>query len=97
MPTYEYQCKSCGYRFDEFLMMKDRRKPEKKPCPECGEKTVKQGFFTPPVGGHDATLKPSSDFKELINSVKNNGAVPKRYHDNLDRAANRDGRSYRTQ
>lgn len=97
MPTYEYHCTSCGYRFDEFLKMKDRGKPEKRACTECGEKKIKQGFFTPPVGGTDATLKPSSDFKEILNSVKHNGAVPKKFHDNIDRAANRDGRSYRTQ
>ena len=77
--------------------MKDRGKPEKKACSECGEKTIKQGYFTPPVGGADATLGPSSDFKEIINNMKHGGHVPKRYHDNLDRAANRDGRSYKTQ
>ena len=97
MPTYEYYCKSCEHRFDEFLMIKDRGKPEKKPCPACGEKTVKQGYFTPPVGGCDATLKPNSDFKEMINSIKNNGAVPKRYHENLDKSADMSGRSYKTQ
>ena len=69
MPTYEYHCKSCGYRFDEFLKMKDRGKPEKKPCPECGEKTIKQGFFTAPVGGCDASLKPQAGFKDIINSI----------------------------
>jgi len=97
MPTYEYHCISCGHRFDEFLAMKDRGKPEKKACTVCGEKKIKQGFFTPPVGGCDATLKPSSDFKEIINKMKHNGLVPPKYHDNLDRAANRDGRSYKTQ
>ena len=97
MPTYEYHCTSCGYRFDEFLKMKDRGKPEKKACPECGEKKIKQGFFTPPVGGTDATLKPSSDFTEIINNMKHGGHVPKRYHENLDRSTKRDGRSYKTQ
>ena len=34
MPTYEYQCKSCSYEFEEFQSMKDE--PLKK-CPECGK------------------------------------------------------------
>ena len=97
MPTYEYHCTSCGYRFDEFLAMKDRGKPEKRACTQCGEQKIKQGFFTPPVGGTDSSLKPTPEFKEVLNRMKNNGMVPPKYHDNLDRAANRDGRSYKTQ
>jgi putative FmdB family regulatory protein len=33
MPTYEYECKQCGYRFEKFQKMSDQ--PLKK-CPECG-------------------------------------------------------------
>tara|TARA_R100000152_G_C6738441_1_gene162407 strand:- start:306 stop:599 length:294 start_codon:yes stop_codon:yes gene_type:complete len=97
MPTYEYQCKACEHRFEEFLLMKDRGKPEKKPCPKCGEKQVKQGFFTAPVGGYDYNLKPHAGFKDIINSIKNNGSVPKKYHENLDKAANRNGGRINTQ
>ena len=32
MPTYEYQCLSCGYRFDTFQKMSDE--PLKR-CPKC--------------------------------------------------------------
>jgi putative FmdB family regulatory protein len=32
VPTYEYECKKCGHRFDEFQSIKDE--PIKK-CPEC--------------------------------------------------------------
>ena len=32
MPTYEYECKSCGHRFTQFQNMTDE--PVKK-CPEC--------------------------------------------------------------
>ena len=56
MPTYEYQCKTCGYRFDEFKLIKDREAPTKEPCPECGEKEVKQGFFTSPGMKMDANM-----------------------------------------
>jgi len=32
MPTYEYECKRCGHRFEKFQQMSDR--PVKR-CPEC--------------------------------------------------------------
>jgi len=35
MPTYEYECLKCGYRFEKFQEMKD--KPIRK-CPKCGSK-----------------------------------------------------------
>ncbi|MDR2576316.1 MAG: zinc ribbon domain-containing protein [Treponema sp.] len=34
MPTYEYECKKCSYRFEVFQSMSDE--PVKK-CPECGK------------------------------------------------------------
>ena len=33
MPTYEYECKSCGHNFEVFQSMSD---PTLKDCPECG-------------------------------------------------------------
>jgi len=33
MPTYEYKCESCGYRFDFFQKMTDTRLEV---CPKCG-------------------------------------------------------------
>lgn len=32
MPTYDYECKKCAYRFEAFQSIKD--KPIRK-CPEC--------------------------------------------------------------
>ena len=32
MPTYEYECGSCGHQFEVFQSIKD--KPKKR-CPEC--------------------------------------------------------------
>ena len=32
MPTYEYECQKCGYRFEKFQKMSD--KPLSK-CPQC--------------------------------------------------------------
>jgi putative FmdB family regulatory protein len=33
VPTYEYECRQCGHRFETFQSMKDE--PLKK-CPKCG-------------------------------------------------------------
>jgi putative FmdB family regulatory protein len=35
MPNYEYECTSCGHRFERSQGMND---PPLKKCPECGEK-----------------------------------------------------------
>ena len=32
MPTYEYKCNECGYRFEKFQRMTEARLTE---CPEC--------------------------------------------------------------
>lgn len=34
MPTYDYECSACGYKFEKFQSMSD--KPIKK-CPKCGK------------------------------------------------------------
>lgn len=34
MPTYEYECKSCGHTFEAFQAMSDE---PLKSCPECGQ------------------------------------------------------------
>ena len=34
MPTYEYECKSCGHTFEVFQAMSDE---PLKNCPECGK------------------------------------------------------------
>ena len=42
MPFYDYKCEKCEHTWEEMLKIKDHKKPEKKPCPKCGEKKVKQ-------------------------------------------------------
>jgi len=37
MPTYEYECRSCGHRYELFQSI--TAKPIKK-CPECGRNTA---------------------------------------------------------
>ncbi|MDP2922681.1 MAG: zinc ribbon domain-containing protein [Candidatus Omnitrophota bacterium] len=34
MPTYEYLCESCGYKFERFQKMSDAPIKE---CPQCGK------------------------------------------------------------
>jgi len=38
MPTYEYLCESCGYRFEKFQNMSDAPIKE---CPKCGKELKK--------------------------------------------------------
>jgi len=38
MPTYEYICETCGYKFEKFQQMND--KPLEK-CPRCGMRVIK--------------------------------------------------------
>ena len=38
MPTYEYLCENCGYRFEKFQKIKEE--PLKK-CPRCGGRVRK--------------------------------------------------------
>lgn len=45
MPTYEYECLKCGYRFEEFQKMTDE---PVKICSECGGEVKK--VFTPGAG-----------------------------------------------
>ena len=33
MPTYEYHCKTCGYKFERFQSIADRSLTK---CPKCG-------------------------------------------------------------
>jgi putative FmdB family regulatory protein len=39
MPTYDYECKSCGHKYELFQSI--TAEPEKK-CPACGKKTAKR-------------------------------------------------------
>ena len=38
MPTYDYECKKCGYAFEEDLKIADRKIPTEERCrfPTCG-------------------------------------------------------------
>lgn len=41
MPTYEYQCRTCGYQFEQMQRFSD---PPLTECPKCGSE-VRRVFF----------------------------------------------------
>ena len=39
MPTYEYECRACGHRFEKLQKMSDK---QVRTCPECGKRRVRR-------------------------------------------------------
>jgi putative FmdB family regulatory protein len=74
MPTYEYECKTCGHVFEAFQSMKDE---PLKVCPECGRELRRRinggtgiifkgnGFYITdkPYGGQAASIGPQKEQK----------------------------------
>ena len=94
MPTYEYQCKRCKHAFEDIQKIADRDAPCGAPCPQCGKRGVQRGISVP-VTGVDATVGPGADFKELTRKMS--VGLPKRYRENLDRAASLRGKKFGAQ
>ena len=72
MPYYDYKCLACQESFEEFLPIKQRKKPETKPCPKCGEKRVQQVIITSPNVGVDFGMdihKAKGGFKDAMQRV----------------------------
>ena len=44
MPLYEYQCNSCGHRFEKIVKFSD---DPLKVCPQCGKEEVEQLLSAP--------------------------------------------------
>jgi putative FmdB family regulatory protein len=93
MPNYAFICNACDHSFYEILSLSDRDIPCKKGCPKCKKKKVQRDWqASKPTLTIDATLTPKkvvgSQFKEVIDRIKNNGQVPKRFHAKLDASAN---------
>jgi len=93
MPNYAFKCEKCEHTFDEMLSLNDRDAPIKKPCPNCKKKKIVRDWqASSPSLAMDATLNPQkvvgSQFKEVIDKIKNSGQVPKRLHAKLDASAN---------
>jgi putative FmdB family regulatory protein len=71
MPTYEYQCKTCGNRFERFQKMTD---PAVSECPDCGGPVKKlihppaiafkgPGFYVNDYKGSGKPEKPAAEAK----------------------------------
>jgi len=91
MPTYEYQCRACQHAFEDIQKIADRDTPCSEPCPQCRRRKVVRGISVP-VMGADANVGPGADFKELTRKM--GAGLPKKYRENLDRAASLRGRKY---
>lgn len=70
MPTYDYRCKNCGHRFEEFQSMKADPLVT---CPNCNEPALERligagggmifkgsGFYLTDYKGSNASAKPSA-------------------------------------
>ena len=70
MPFYDYKCNSCENIWEEFQSIKNNKKPEKKPCPNCGKKEVKQIILQAPNCAVDTemriTNKAKGGFKDVM-------------------------------
>ena len=93
MPIYAFICNACDHTFDEMLSLSDRDIPCKNGCPKCKKKKVQRDWqASTPTLAIDATLTPKkvvgSQFKEVIDRIKSNGQVPKRFHEKLDASVN---------
>tara|TARA_R110000824_G_scaffold49838_10_gene139680 strand:+ start:13406 stop:13621 length:216 start_codon:yes stop_codon:yes gene_type:complete len=62
MPTYEYECKFCGYNFEIVQRIID--KPKRK-CPECHKKNALKKL----IGLTTFTLKGDGWFKDGYSSI----------------------------
>ncbi|NJD10942.1 MAG: zinc ribbon domain-containing protein [Gemmatimonadetes bacterium] len=45
MPVYEYQCRSCGRRFEALRRMSERTQAPR--CPKCGAEETELAFSAP--------------------------------------------------
>ncbi|MDD5431833.1 MAG: zinc ribbon domain-containing protein [Candidatus Omnitrophica bacterium] len=76
MPTYDYECLSCGHKFEKFQKMSDE--PLKK-CPECNKKVKRligsgAGIIFKGSGFYATDYKKSTSAQE---HKKNTGSCPK--------------------
>jgi len=96
MPNYDYMCEACSHCFEELISYEDRETPTKNPCPQCGEKKVIKKIGGFPGLAADSTLTPDKktggQWSEMMNKIKS--GVPKRYHSNLDKSTNMNGKRW---
>lgn len=80
MPTYEYLCKSCGHRFDEFQSMSAK---ELKKCPECKKNALERligagaGVIFKGSGFYQTDYRSSSYSSDAKKDTDGGGCTPK--------------------
>ena len=83
MPTYDYECKKCGYSFEEDLKIADRKIPTEERCrfPTCGGE-VKQiivkasGFAYDNIRTKHSTKKVPGWYSDKIKDLKKSKRFP---------------------
>ncbi|OHB72487.1 MAG: hypothetical protein A2W23_02830 [Planctomycetes bacterium RBG_16_43_13] len=79
MPTYEYECASCGNRFELFHGVKESPKEK---CPECGKLGAKKligagaGFIFKGSGFY------ATDYKKTSSVPKSDAPTPSKKSEN---------------
>lgn len=68
MPIYEFECRSCGARFDRLQRLSD---PDPDSCPECGAAQVKRCLTAPAfrlagAGWYETDFKKDGDKKRNL-------------------------------
>jgi putative FmdB family regulatory protein len=76
MPVYEFECGSCGHRFDELMRLSD---PDPTHCPACHAETVRRRLSAPQFrlsggGWYETDFKGDKDKKR---NLAGEGAPPK--------------------
>jgi putative FmdB family regulatory protein len=97
MPNYGFICESCNHAFEQLLPIKDREIPLNESCPKCNQKKVAKDFgqmrqALSSDNTFNANKATGGQWNELMSRMKR--GVPKRYHENLDSASERTGRSW---
>ncbi|MFO7889936.1 MAG: FmdB family zinc ribbon protein [bacterium] len=79
MPTYEYACESCGYKFTKIQKMNDE--PEKI-CPKCNQTVHRiisggvgvifkgSGFYATDYKNRGSTTNPNHEFNNCCSNPK---------------------------
>ena len=67
MPTYQYECESCGHMFEELQSMTDKKL---KKCPKCAKMTLVRH-----IGGGSGIIFKGTGFYETDYKRKDSGAA----------------------
>ena len=80
MPIYEFECSTCGTRFDRLQKLSD---PDPDTCPECGASSVRRNVTAPSFrlsgsGWYETDFKKDGDKKRnLVDKPDSSGGESK--------------------